>query len=147
MLTVYLLEDDVKAVNQAGATGAFYHKHVIRAFASDFGERINWEINQYEHHVTFSVADEWQKENMQVVAIVSNDDPSNNKNCYVDNVEQAGFPISQANSVSAVGSTNEERTEYFTLDGRKLDAKQKGLLIVRKTNADGHQRTVKMQVR
>ena len=147
VLTVYLLEDDVKAVNQSGATGAFYHKHVIRAFASDFGERINWEINQYEHHVTFSVADEWQKENMQVVAIVSNDDPSNNKNCYVDNVEQAGFPISQANSVSAVGSTNEERTEYFTLDGRKLDAKQRGLLIVRKTNADGHQRTVKMQVR
>ena len=143
-LTVYLVENDVLAQHQSGATGAYYHQHVIRAYNSDFGEKINWEGNQYEYAVSFDVEDAWVKENMQIVALVANDDTGNNQNCAVDNVEQAGFPIGIPETVSSVGKSGMEHTEYFTLDGRRLDTSRPGMVIVRKTNADGHTRTFKM---
>ena len=143
-LTVYLVENDVLAQHQSGATGAYYHQHVIRAYNSDFGEKINWEGNQYEYAVSFDVEDGWVKENMQIVALVANDDTGNNQNCAVDNVEQAGFPIGIPETVSSVGKSGMEHTEYFTLDGRRLDTSRPGMVIVRKTNADGHTRTFKM---
>lgn len=146
-LTVYLLEDNVKAVNQANGGSNFYHKHVIRAFNSDYGEPIQWNGNQYEHKVVFDVDDSWVKDNMQIVAFVGNYDKDNNKNCNIDNAEQTGFPMGEAQAVEAVTSGEGVKTEYFSADGRRLSAGQKGLIIVRKTGAAGKVVTYKMIAR
>lgn len=140
VITLYLTEDDVKAVSQAGATGGYWHQDVVRAFSSDFGEPISWEGNQYEYHHSFSISDDWVKDKMHIVAVVSNLDASNNKNCQVDNVETTGFPQSgQTQGVEGVSNSSTTiSTEYFTADGQRLGQPRKGLMIVRKTDADGH---------
>ena len=142
-ITVYLLENDVPAVNQTSGGSNFKHQHVIRAYNSDFGEPLNWEGNQYEYQVTFDVSDLWVTENMQIAAFVANHDSGNNKNCTVDNAEITGFPQGQDDGVQAVSSADVVRTECFTLDGRRADDGQRGIVIVRQTNRDGYVRTYK----
>ena len=141
-ITVYLLENDVKAVNQTSGGSNYHHQHVIRAYNSDFGDPITWMGNQYEYATTFDVSDAWVKENMQIVAFVANYDSSNNKNCAVDNAEVTGFPSGATESVESV-TAHTTQTDYFTPQGRRTNAAARGLVIVRKTNADGRVRTYK----
>jgi hypothetical protein len=93
--------------------------------------------------VTFDVSDLWVTENMQIAAFVANYDNGNNKNCTVDNAEITGFPQGQDDGVQAVSSADAVRTECFTLDGRRADDGQRGIVIVRQTNRDGYVRTYK----
>jgi len=142
-ITVYLLENDVPAVHQTSGGNDFKHQHVIRAYSSDFGEPLTWQGNQYEYEVSFDVDETWTKEKMQIAAFVANYDSSNNKNCAVDNAEITGFPLGQEDAVHSVNTDDAVRTEYYTLDGRRADVSQKGILIVRQTNRDGYVRTYK----
>lgn len=162
-LTVYLLENNIRAVSQAGASGTFYHQHVIRAYSSNFGEAMHWEGNQYENHFTFDVKDEWKKDDMQIVAFVANYDSKNNKNCVIDNAEVTGFPTGSTQGIANIDHSTLTIDHYFDLQGRAikngpLGAKRrfaceerstvsgqlkKGLVIVRQTDGQGHVRTYK----
>lgn len=142
-ITVYLLENDVPAVNQTSGGSNFKHQHVIRAYNSDFGEPLIWDGNQYEYQVTFDVSDLWVTANMQIAAFVANHDSGNKKNCTVDNAEITGFPQGQVDGVRALSSADAVRTEYFTFDGQRANADKRGMVIVRQTNRDGYVRTYK----
>ena len=144
LLTVYLVENDIRAVNQASGGSNFRHQHVIRAYNSNFGDAMQWDGNQYENHFTFDVKDEWVKENMQIVAFVANYDSKNNKNCVVDNVELTGFPTGSTQGIATTANAADGATaDYFTLDGRRADAAPRGLLIVRQQDGQGHVHTYK----
>lgn len=147
LLTVYLLENNVPAANQANGGKDFKHQHVIRAYSSNFGETMHWEGNQYENHFTFDVKDEWKKEDMQIVAFVANYDSKNNHNCVVDNAEVTGFPTGNIQGIASSKSDGSMHTEFFTLDGRHVEAAHRGLVIVRQTDGRGHVRTYKTRLK
>ena len=146
-LTVYLLENNVQAVNQANGGSNFKHQHVIRAYSSIFGETMHWEGNQYENHFTFDVKDEWKKNDLQIVALVANYDSKNNRNCVVDNAEATGFPTGNTQGIAADMTDAIMRTELFTLDGRRVDADHRGLVIVRRTDSRGRVHTYKTSLK
>ena len=146
-LTVYLLENNIEAVSQAGASGKYYHQHVIRATNGNFGEPMQWEGNQYEHHLTFDIKDEWVKENMQIVAFVSNYDAKSNKNCAVDNAEVTGFPTGDTQGIALSQPAAIVTADRFTPEGRPATPGHRGLTIVRQRDGQGHMRTYKTVVR
>lgn len=75
-LTVYLVEDNVKAKNQAGAGTGFIHQHVTRQANSTWGEPIVWgDDNKFTYNFEFSLQDnkgvKYKLEDLRVLAIVN----------------------------------------------------------------------------
>lgn len=75
-LTVYLVEDNVKAINQAGAGSGFIHQHVTRQANSTWGEPIVWDDdNKFTYTFEFSLQDKkgvkYKLEDLRVLAVVN----------------------------------------------------------------------------
>ncbi|MBO5541526.1 MAG: Omp28-related outer membrane protein [Muribaculaceae bacterium] len=84
-ITVSLVEDNITTTSQAGATGAFTHHNVGRAVNAVWGEEIVWNGNNYRYECTFDVNDAWVKDNLGIIAFVSEYDSSNPVACGVAN--------------------------------------------------------------
>ena len=67
------------------ATGAFTHHNVGRAVNAVWGEEIVWNGNNYRYECTFDVNDAWVKDNLGIIAFVSEYDSSNPVACGVAN--------------------------------------------------------------
>lgn len=121
MLTVFLLEDEVKPRGQAGGGTDFMHQHVGRAVNSAWGEPVEFVGDDYSYECEFVVKSNWNRENLQVVATVGNYNESNPLDCEVENtfgVRYADFLTTGVNSV--VAGCGE--AEYYTLSGVKVSA-------------------------
>lgn len=73
-LTVYLVEDNVKAVSQAGASGGnFTHQHVTRETNSTWGEPIVWDDkNEFKYTYEFTLdLSKYKLQDLRVVAAVN----------------------------------------------------------------------------
>ena len=144
-LTLYVTEDEVKARSQSGASGTFYHEHVIRYNNSSWGEAITWNDNKFVKTFTVPVNSSWVKNNLKFVALVNNYD-AKNKDYKKINVENTiGMKYSDATTGinGVVDSTSSSEVARYSLDGMQLSAPQKGLNIVKLS--DG--RTVKVMVK
>lgn len=84
-MTVALVEDNINAVSQSGASGTFIHHNVGRAISSVWGEEISWNGNNYRYECTFDVDEAWNKENLGIIAFVSEYNPRNPVACGVAN--------------------------------------------------------------
>ena len=84
-ITVALVEDNIVTNSQSGASGAFTHRNVGRAVNSTWGEVIEWNGNNYRYEYAFNVADGWNKDNLAIVAFVSDYDSTNPTACDVAN--------------------------------------------------------------
>ncbi|MBR1474712.1 MAG: Omp28-related outer membrane protein [Muribaculaceae bacterium] len=84
-ITVSLIEDNITTTSQAGATGAFTHHNVGRAVNAVWGEEIVWNGNNYRYECTFDVNDAWVKDNLGIIALVSEYDSTNPVACGVAN--------------------------------------------------------------
>ena len=51
LITIYVVEDNVKPYSQAGASAGFYDNHLIRAYSSTWGKRPTWD-KPYEYSST-----------------------------------------------------------------------------------------------
>ena len=85
--TVYLVEDNVKAVSQSGGGSNWKHQHLTRETNSAFGEPILWdENNKFSFDYTFKLKPEFKREDMRVVAVISNYNKSDLADNEVENV-------------------------------------------------------------
>lgn len=141
--TFYLTENHVKAKRQAGASGAFYHDHVIRYNNSSWGEAVEWKDNKFTKTFTVNLNSNWKADDLTFVALLNGHNESNYKDNTVDNVAfmTYGAATTGINGVADNGETME--VARYSLDGVKLSAPQKGLNIVKLS--DG--RTMKVMVK
>lgn len=71
-LTVYLVEDNVKAVSQSGAGTSWKHQHVTRETNSAWGEPIVWdENNEFKYTYEFGIRTSYKLEDLRVVAVIN----------------------------------------------------------------------------
>jgi hypothetical protein len=128
-VTLYLVENDVPAHRQSGALDGFIHQHVTRAMNSTWGESISWKENKFNYRYTFRLEDTWNHSNMEVVAIVNRDVPSNVLKCEVLNADS--YPLEQKPSgISGTAAEAVTPTAFYDLTGRRLNAcPESGLYI------------------
>lgn len=128
-VTLYLVENDVPAHRQSGALDGFIHQHVTRAMNSTWGESISWKENKFNYRYTFRLEDTWNRSNMEVVAIVNRDVPSNVLKCEVLNADS--YPLEQKPSgISGTAAEAVTPTAFYDLTGRRLNAcPESGLYI------------------
>ena len=85
VLVFYTLEDNIKAQKQEGASGTYYHHHVIRTDNGKNGENITIANNHFEKTYTVTVSPEWNKDKLYFASFVANDDKTDIKNNAVEN--------------------------------------------------------------
>ena len=139
-ITIYVTENNVKAKAQTGATGDYYHQHLIRAYNSVWGEPIDFSgDNTFEYQWTFTLPDGCNADNVGVVALLAQFDESDPSACVVENAAKGYLP-GHVDGINLASTTSPiERVEYFSLDGRKLIDKPvvQGFYILKQIYADG----------
>ena len=135
-ITVYVLENRVKAKSQAGAGSGYKHSHVMRTYNQIWGDLINWNGDTFEYECKIEINPEWNKDNLEIVAFVSTLDPEDQAACIVENARAVSFnDFTGIEDIQADSSV--VATEYFTIGGVKTDALCHGMYIEKKTFADG----------
>lgn len=72
LVTVFLTEDSIKAIAQAGAGGSYIHNHLIRAVLSDvYGTPIEFDGNTFSQTFTGKIDSKWNLDNLNVIAFVN----------------------------------------------------------------------------
>lgn len=144
-LTVYILEDNIAAQAQSGATKAFTHNHVIRAFNSSWGDEIEWNGNTFSMNYTFDInkgnnkaenprdVDPWKVNDLQFVAIIAQHDPNNKLGNQVENLTSCRFNNQKKPSSICTEKQTAPAVETarYDLTGHLLEVPTKGLNIVR----------------
>lgn len=133
-LTVCIVENNIQALHQAGVSDTFIHQHVARDINEIWGYEIDWTDDAFSYDTSFYCNPSWVKENLEVIAFISNYDASDYKNCTVDNAFNAVIDWRGAgiNEVGPEGSS--ESAEYYTLSGMRVDNPAKGIYIVKRGN-------------
>jgi len=128
-LTLFLTEDNITAKSQSGASGTFIHQHVLRAVNTTWGKVLTWENNKASYTYTFTLNSAWKKDDLKVVAFISDYDSKDATNCVVENVSV--MVPSEATSVNTLSATDGQPVSRYSIDGRKLSTSQKGINIIR----------------
>lgn len=82
-LTVMLTEDSVATESQAGVSGTYYHRHLLRKYLTPvWGSPM-----QSSASFTFTVPEDWNVQKMQAVALVANYNGKNKNDCRVMNTQ------------------------------------------------------------
>lgn len=104
-ITVYVVENDIKARNQAGATGEYIHNHAHRASNDSYGwgEEIEWkEDNTFEYTCELTLKAAWLTNNMEIIAFVSDYNSSDATSCVVENSAKIPFTDFYTDSVDSI---------------------------------------------
>ena len=73
-VNVFLTEDGLKA-KQSGAMGLYTHDHVLRAILGDiWGNEITWNGDNYTVEFKATVSADWNPDNMNIVAFLTDED-------------------------------------------------------------------------
>ena len=142
LLTLYLTEDNIKAKSQSGASGKFYHNHVIRYANSSWGEQVEWDNKKFTKTFSIPLTSTWAKDKMKVVAFLSKHNKKNYKDCKIANSN--GRDLEMSSGINGV-INGKQLTEVarYTIDGVKLTAPQQGLNIVKMSDGS----TIKVMVK
>lgn len=147
LLTVYMTEDNIKAKSQNGATGTFYHQHVIRYFNSSWGDAIEWkDDNTFTKTYTIDINKAYVKNQLRFVAFVN----KHNANDVFDNqIENSiGVPLIGSatginNVYTSAEASNETVVARYNEAGQRIAGAQRGLNILKLANG----KTVKVIVK
>lgn len=142
LLTLYLTEDNIKAKSQSGASGKFYHNHVIRYANSSWGEQVEWDNNKFTKTFSIPLNSTWAKDKMKVVAFLNKHNKKNYKDCKIANSNGKDLEMSSGINGVVNGKQLTEVARY-TIDGVKLTAPQQGLNIVKMSDGS----TIKVMVK
>lgn len=143
-ITFYITEDNIRARSQSGASGTFYHNHVIRANNDSWGESVKWEGNEFTATFSTAIKASWVKDQMNIVAFLN----KYNSKDYSDNVIENSIGVTYKDATAGISNAimdnaNAKEVARYTLDGTKVSAPVKGLNIVKMN--DG--RIVKVMVK
>lgn len=143
-LTVYLTEDNITPQHQSGdSDGTHIHQHVIRAYNSTWGNKIEWDGSNSNVTYRFQIDPDWKIEDLKVVAFVNNYDPDNKGNNKIDNAEMCSLNTTP-NSIETVGSEEIVECRYFDLSGCEVSGDTAGFLLKVVRYADGRTVTEKI---
>lgn len=120
VVTVFIVENDVAARNQAGSGNGYMHQHVNRAVNATWGEPIVWNGDSYSYECTLALKDIWNRRNMEAVAIVGRYTADDPLGCVVENAGHASFV--QAGIIDAAA---EGRTVAAYYDARGIRLKER----------------------
>ena len=132
-LTVYLTEDNVKAKDQSGAVGEYYHQHLIRDYTSVWGEPVEWNEDSFDYECSFPIDSNWKFDDLGVLAMVSYYDPDSPLNSTVENSAFSRLTDNTGSSVGSLVRDNDANEMIFDLQGRRyesLEGLDKGIYIV-----------------
>ena len=91
-ITVALVEDNIQTTTQDGADSVFTHRNVGRAINSTWGEVVEWNDINFRYEYAFDVATDWNKDNLAIIAFVSEYDSNNPVACEVANAAMLTAP-------------------------------------------------------
>ena len=142
-LTLYLTEDEIPARDQYGASGDFYHMHVIRYFNSAWGDPVVWENRHFTATYSIPIDEAWNKDKLTLVAFLN----KHNAEDRLDNRIENSIGMTFNNAVTALKATETSDNTYevarYNAAGQRVFGEQKGLNIIKLS--DG--RTLKVMAR
>lgn len=151
VLTVYVTEDDIVAAqsNNGVMDRNYVHNNVVRDIVSTsiFGDPIAWiGSNAYSNTYTITLDEEWNVDNMHVVAFISrpmvvNGNQLNSyEDMWVNNANSVKIDL--ATGIDGVESDGEAVKEVarYSVDGARISAPVKGINIIKMS--DGTTRKV-----
>lgn len=125
-LTVFIVEDDITAQSQAGASGEYIHYHVNRAVNTAWGDPVNFDGDDYNYSCEFALSNLWNWKNLQVVAFIANYNSEDATDCEVQNANALGLaeilPETPENSsvVSIEADAQTGEAVVYTLQGTRV---------------------------
>lgn len=131
-ITVYLVENNVKALHQAGAGNDYVHQHVSRAVNTTWGEPVEWNEDGFSYIWQCELDPSWKEDDLQIIAVVGTYSPDPT-DCIVENVASCQPGISYADRIIEDYQTSKTAAVY-TPDGFLIPAPVKGLNIIRYTD-------------
>ncbi len=134
-LTVYMTEDSIQAKSQVGATGKFYHQHVIRYFNSSWGDALTWTDKEFTRTYTIDVNSNYKKRFLKFVALLNRYNPDDVLDNAIENVNGTTI-LATSTGISGVASDAAavKVVARYNAAGQLVDSEQKGLNIVKLSN-------------
>ena len=131
-ITVYLVENDIAAHSQAGASGSFVHQHVVRKVNSDWGEVIDWNGDDYNYECTFDLRNDFVTENLQVIAMIFDYDSNDATKNEVANAATIYYKDFNGTSGIATMAADSAVPTVYDLQGRRMQGQslRPGLYII-----------------
>lgn len=137
-ITVYVIEDGVKAIDQAGAFGEYYHNGVNRATNSTWGDPIEFQGNECSYSCDLAIPAEVNRDNMRVVAFVSDNAKSYLRRTVMNAAETKATPVAIEQLTAPTGSA---KAVYYDLMGRRVSAPTHGVYV---KVTDGHAQKIEI---
>jgi hypothetical protein len=134
-ITVMMVEDDVLAKSQEGASGSFTHHNVTRKVNSTWGDELEWNGDNFSYECSMKIERSYMKKNVSFVVMVSDYDSADPTACRVANAAVIDEPSLVSTGISNLTNSTNNPTEYYSLSGIRLTTAPKGICIVKK--ADG----------
>lgn len=122
VITVFVVEDNIKARSQAGGTADYTHQHVNRAVNNAWGDPLTFTGDDYTYNCEFAVSNQWTRENLQIVAFISNYDAEDRTDCEVLNTNNLLASAFSTTGVTEIENTEAADAEYFTISGLKVNS-------------------------
>ena len=145
-LTLFLVEDNIAARFQAGAISGFTHHHVNRDVNTTWGAPVEWDGLKFRYTYDFKLDPAWNRDEMKVVAVLSNYDDTNPTKCVVENCgalalkDGTGLTSGVENVTEAADIVP---VAYYNLCGTRLEAPVKGINIVKMSDGSAKKVLVK----
>ncbi len=146
-LSVYLTEDSIIArqLNNGSWVSQYVHNGVFRcALGSVKGVEFNKTGDGYSNEFTMTIPDEWNIDNMKVVAFISRPlDGGDFTDMYLNNAEVARL-VNPSHGIDEILTDDEAvPVEYYDVMGRKMEGPRHGINIVKMSNGTAKKVLVK----
>lgn len=122
-LNVFLTESDVFSNSQEGTFGSYYHQHLARkCLTTTWGEAFE-AGGTISRHYEVEIPEDWNPQNMSVVAFVANYNPQSSADCRVMNAEEAPLDPTQGviDAVEPLVVTATPPSPLLNLQGQRVN--------------------------
>jgi len=139
-LNLMLTENDLVArqLNEGKWVNNFTHHYVLRAVLGKCtGNSIVWNGDDFTAQFSYTIPDDYAKDNMYVVAFVApmiDLQSVNTLDLAVNNCEVVAVKEAQSSAIRMIDNERNNQSMRYALDGRQLNTPEKGLNIVRMTD-------------
>ena len=137
-LSVYITEDSIVArqLNSGTWVSQYVHNGVFRcALGSVKGVEFNKTEDGYSNEFTMTIPDEWNINNLNVVAFISRPlDGGNMLDMYLNNAEVARLYTPTHGIDEILTDEDAVPVEYYDVMGHKMDGPRQGINIVKMSN-------------
>ena len=132
-LNVFMLEDRVSALSQAGTADPNYkHNNINRGYNSTWGEPVVWdENNDFNYDCSFPIDPSWKTRDMKLAAFIYNYNANDAKDRRVDNSAHISLSEAVANSIETATANQRQEIGRYNIQGLKTGLSAKGLVIIR----------------